>query len=88
MSKTTQKTPILTHLIAIFSLFVVGITLLSTIFPALIIAILGIHPNNLEVFEIGNNALIILLCNIMIIGFGIIYYKNNLPKKLQLLFYL
>ena len=83
MSLLDNKKDILTHLIAIFSLFIIGITLLSTIFPALIISNFGIHSNNLNIFEIGNNALIILFCNIVIITFGILYYKNKLPIQLQ-----
>tara|TARA_B110000014_G_scaffold256746_1_gene240291 strand:- start:350 stop:1579 length:1230 start_codon:yes stop_codon:yes gene_type:complete len=84
MSQTSQKKYILTYLISIFSLVVVGITLLSTVFPALIISIFGIHSNNLQTFEIGNNALIILLCNVIIITLGILYYKNKLPTQLQM----
>jgi hypothetical protein len=74
----------LTFLISIFSLVVIGITLVSTLFPALIISNFGIHSNNLQIFEIGNNALIVLLCNVIIITFGILYYKNKLPIQLQI----
>ena len=80
---TIQSKSFLTYLISIFSLFVVGVTLLSIIFPALLISNLSYHSNNLEIFEIGYNAPLILLCNFIIIGFGIAYYKNKLPTTLQ-----
>ena len=60
---TIQSKSFLTYLISIFSLFVVGVTLLSIIFPALLISNLSYHSNNLEIFEIGYNAPLILLCN-------------------------
>tara|TARA_B100000029_G_scaffold119926_2_gene113286 strand:- start:92 stop:1321 length:1230 start_codon:yes stop_codon:yes gene_type:complete len=84
MFQTTQAKSILTWIISIFSLFVVGITLLSVIFPALIISNLSFQPNNLDSFEIGKNGVIILLSNLVLIGFGIGYYKKKLPTKLQL----
>ena len=80
---TIQSKSFLTYLISIFSLFVVGVTLLSIIFPALLISNLSYHSNNLEIFEIGYNAPLILLCNFIMIGFGIAYYKNKLPTTLQ-----
>jgi len=83
MSLTLQKKNILTCLISIFSLFVVGIILLSILFPALIISNFGIHSNNLESFELGNNSLVILLSNLSVLAFVIVYYKNKLPLQLH-----
>ena len=83
MSLISQKKNILTFLISIFSLFVVGITLLSIVFPALIISNFGIHSNNLESFEPGNNSLVILLSNLLVLAFVIAYYKNKLPLQLH-----
>ena len=83
MLKTNSKGKIFTLFIAIFSFFIVVITLLSVIFPALIISNIGIQSNDLEQFEIGNDGFIILLCNIVIVSLGIAYYKNKLPSQFQ-----
>ncbi len=73
---------ILTVLISIFSLFVIAITLLSFVFPALIISNLGVHENSLDSFELGQNALFLLLANISISIFGMLYYKKKLPNSI------
>jgi len=83
MSQTSVTKKTLTFLIAIFSLFVSGITFISIIFPAFIVSNLGIHSNNLQSLEIGENAYLVLLCNIVIIIFGIAHYKKKLPTTLQ-----
>jgi len=83
MLKTNSKGKIFTLFIAIFSFFIVVITLLSVIFPALIISNIRIQSNDLEQFEIGNDGFIILLCNIVIVSLGIAYYKNKLPSQFQ-----
>ena len=87
MLEINPKKNIFTLLIAIFSFFIVGITLLSVIFPALIISNIGIQPNNLDQFEIGKDAAIILICNVIIISLGISYYKNKLPSQFQKIFF-
>ena len=73
----------LAFLICIFSLVVIGITLSSTIFPALTISKLGESETTLEPFELGVNAYVVLLGNILLIGFGILYYKKKLPSLIQ-----
>ena len=83
MSQKFIKKQVLAFLISIFSLFVAGITLISIVFPSLIISNFGIHSSNLEIFEIGNNALVILSCNLFLIIFGILFYKNKLPDRIQ-----
>ncbi len=83
MNQIVQAKSILRWLISIFSLFIVGITLLSVIFPALVISNISSYSNNLDSFEIGKNGLVILLSNLVIIGFGILYYKKKLPIKIQ-----
>tara|TARA_Y100000996_G_C22517887_1_gene641188 strand:+ start:91 stop:1323 length:1233 start_codon:yes stop_codon:yes gene_type:complete len=83
MSEIKQPKNILTTFIVIFSLFVVGITLVSVLFPALIISNFGSPANGLDAFEIGSNGSIIVLSNFIIISLGIIYYKNKLPSPLQ-----
>ena len=83
MSQITPIKNALTHTISIFSLIVVGIIVLSIVFPALIISTVGIHVNDLDPFEIGYNGTIILLGNIIIFTIGIIYFKNKFPNSIQ-----
>ena len=82
MSQITPIKNALTHTISIFSLIVVGIIVLSIVFPALIISTVGIHVNDLDPFEIGYNGTIILLGNIIIFTIGIIYFKNKFPNSI------
>lgn len=83
MSQIYIAKNLLIYLIAIFSLFVVGVVILSLVFPALIISTLGIHENSLDPFEIGFNGIFILLGNFTILTFGLLYYKNYLPDKIH-----
>ncbi len=86
MLELKSKNGIFTIAISVFSLSVVSIILLSVFFPALIISTLGIHSNNLDAFEIGNNASIILLGTIAIFIVSIMYYKQKFPSKINSLF--
>ena len=81
MSQILNPKFLLTVFISIFSLIIAGITLLSVIFPALIVSNFGIHSNNLDSLEVGINGHLILLFNIIIITFGICYYKKIFLKK-------
>ena len=83
MSQIYIAKNLLIYLIAIFSLFVVGVVILSLVFPALIISTLGIHENSLDPFEIGFNGIFILLGNFTILTFGLLYYKKHLPDKIH-----
>ena len=83
MLEINSKNSVFTLLIAIFSLFVVGIILLSVIFPALIISNFGVHSNTLNSFEIGQSASVILLGNVVIFSLSVIYYKNKFPYSIQ-----
>jgi len=72
-----------TALICIFSIIVVVISLVSVIFPALITANFGIQENESNQFEIGSNTIIFLTGNLLLIGFGVLYFKKKLPVIIQ-----
>jgi len=74
---------LLTALICIFSIIVVGISLVSVIFPALITANFGIQESELNQFEIGSNTITFLIGNLLLIGFGVLYFKKKLPVIIQ-----
>ena len=66
-----------TALICIFSIIVVGISLVSVIFPALITANFGIQESESNQFEIGSNTITFLIGNLLLIGFGFLYFKKK-----------
>ena len=72
-----------TALICIFSIIVVGISLVSVIFPALITANFGIQESESNQFEIGSNTVTFLIGNLLLIGFGVLYFKKKLPVIIQ-----
>jgi len=72
-----------TALICIFSIIVVGISLVSVIFPALITANFGIQDSESNQFEIGSNTITFLIGNLLLIGFGVLYFKKKLPAIIQ-----
>ena len=62
----------------IFALVMVGISLLSVIFPALIITQFGNITTDLyDKFEFGNNAFLLILSNMVILSLGFLYQKNK-----------
>jgi len=74
---------LVTALICIFSIIVVGISLVSVIFPALITANFGIQESDSNQFEIGSNTITFLIGNLLLIGFGVLYFKKKLPIIIQ-----
>tara|TARA_B100001123_G_C15286348_1_gene1015756 strand:- start:1070 stop:2233 length:1164 start_codon:yes stop_codon:yes gene_type:complete len=59
----------------------VGISLLSVVFPALILHEFGkISTDRFNAFEIGNNAILLIVSNIVVISLGFLYKKNKLPS--------
>ena len=65
----------------IFALVMIGISLLSVVFPALILTEFGNITTNLyDKFEIGNNAFVLILGNIIILSLGYVYKKNKITN--------
>ena len=72
---------VLQYAIFTSTLFVVGLSLVSVIFPALIIKIVSPYEINLEYFELGQSSILFLIANSILIGIGLAYYKRKLPKN-------
>ena len=73
-------------IVFLFALIMVGISLLSVIFPALILTEFGnITSDYYDKFEIGNNAILLILSNVIILAIGYIYKKINLQTSHRLL---
>ena len=69
------------NLVFVFALILVGISLLSVVFPALILHEFGhISTDRYDAFEIGNNAILLIVSSIIILSLGLLYKKNKLPS--------
>ena len=72
--------------IPIFLATIIIIFLLYTsiVFPALFSSIVGSYSDTINnPFEFGHQASILIISNIIILGFGFAYYKKKLPSQLQ-----
>ena len=66
------------NLVFLFGLVLVGASLLSVVFPALILHEFGhISTDRYDAFEIGNNAILLIVSNIIILSLGFLYKKNG-----------
>ena len=62
------------------TLVVVLLTLTPMIFPALFSSYFGMFTENLNPFELGYQSTFLIVSNVVILGFGIAYYKNKIPS--------
>jgi len=65
------------------ALIVVLLTLTPVIFPALYSSVFGMYAENLDAFELGYQAIFLIVSNVVIFGFGIAYYKKKIPSLVQ-----
>ena len=82
MSETTISKSI-TYAVFLFSIGIIGISVISVIFPALIISQTYEFPLDLNPFEISPWALPILSTAISLFVFGFLHYKKKLPSSLS-----
>ncbi|SVD60087.1 uncharacterized protein METZ01_LOCUS412941, partial [marine metagenome] len=62
------------------TLVVVLLTLIPIIFPALYSSFFGMFTENLNPFELGYQSAFFIVSNILILGFGVAYYKKKIPS--------
>ena len=74
---------IVTYAAFLVTLGIVGLSILSIIFPALIISNTYEYPHELEPFETSPWLFPILISSSSFIIIGYLYWKNNLPKYIQ-----
>ena len=80
MSETTISKSI-TYAVFLFSIGIIGISVISVIFPALIISQTYEFPLDLNPFEISPWALPIIFTAISLLIFGFLHYKKKLPSS-------
>ena len=62
------------------TVIVVLLTLTPIIFPALFSSYFGLFTENLNPFELGYQAIFLIVSNVVIFGFSIAYYKKKIPS--------
>ena len=65
------------------TLIVVLFTLTPVIFPALFSSVFGMFTENLDAFELGHQSIFLIVSNVVILGFGIAYYKKKIPSSVH-----
>ena len=73
----------ISNLIGIITIFFVSLTVISIIFPSLLSSVFGKFSSNLIPYEIGILGIPIILSNLVLIIFGILYYKKKLPSSIS-----
>ena len=73
----------ISNIIGIVTVFFVSLTMISLIFPSLFSSIFGKFSSNLIPYEIGIFGIPIILLNLGLLTFGILYYKKKLPSSIS-----
>jgi len=74
-----QKTTIVTLAVFVFALIIVLINVVSLVFPSLIVVLLDDLGDD-NPFELGTWAVPVIVTNIAILIFGILYFTKKLPS--------
>ena len=72
----------ISSLIGIVTIFFVSLTVTSIIFPSLFSSIFGKFSNNLIPYEVGILGVPVILSNLGLLIFGVIYYKKKFPSSI------
>ena len=73
----------ISSLIGIVTIFFVSLTVISIIFPSLFSSIFGKFSNNLIPYEVGILGVPVILSNLGLLIFGVIYYKKKFPSSIS-----
>ena len=73
----------ISSLIGIATIFFVSLTIISIIFPSLFSSAFGKFSDNLIPYEVGILGIPVILSNLGLLFFGIIYYKKKLPSSIS-----
>jgi len=69
--------------VGIVTIFFTFLTTVSIIFPSLFSYVFGKFSSNLIPLELGFFAIPVIISNLVLISFGILYYKNKLPTSIS-----
>ena len=71
--------PKISQIIGVVTIFFVLLSIISAIFPSLFSSIFGKFSTNLIPYEVGILGAPVIMSNIALLLFGILYYKKKLP---------
>ena len=80
------KSKIISYSVLIFTLTVVIVSLVSIVFQALLVTSIVGSESNVNSFELGAWAIPLLVVNLTILGFGLLYYRQLLPSVINKFF--
>lgn len=66
---------LISYTVFILTIIVVGLHLISVIFPSAIVSTVSDIEINLDLFELGENAIPLIVSNIVLFGFGLMYWR-------------
>ena len=70
--------------IFIATIIIIFLIYIPIVFPALFSSLVGSYSDTISnPFEFGHQAFILIISNVIILGFGFAYYKQRLPIQLQ-----
>jgi len=72
----------ISNLIGIGTIFFISIGIISIIFPSLFSSVFGKFSENLIPYEIGILGIPVILSNLGLLIFGVIYYKKKFPSSI------
>jgi len=75
-----ENSQIASHVAFFCTLVTVLLVLTPVIFPALFSSYFGMFTENLNPFELGYQSTFLIVSNVVILGFGIAYYKKKIPS--------
>jgi len=78
-----ENSQTVSYVVFFCTLTVVLLTLTPVIFPALYSSFFGMFTENLDPFELGYQSVFFIVSNILILGFGVAYYKKKIPSSVH-----
>jgi len=79
-----KSTNIVPYLVFFATLIVIFPSILSVLFPALIVSqTSSFHNESIDPFEIGGLATPLIITSVSVLGFGLLYYSKNLPNSIH-----
>ena len=73
----------ISQIIGIVSIFFVGLTVITIIFPSLFSSVFGKFSSNLISFELGILGMPLVVSNVVLILFGVLYVKKKFPNTIS-----
>ena len=72
----------ISQLIGLSTIFFVTLAIIAVVFPSLFSSVFGQFPTGLIPYEVGILGTPIIISNIVLLSFGILYYKKKFPKNI------